>query len=66
MKTIDRIEHIQIELREIGRDMGGINPKTSLYQSLQRKADKLNEELNRLRAESKNAPSHGAPALPAL
>lgn len=51
MRTIqDRIDAIQAEISSIGKDMGGINPKLSLYAKLQERMDGLNRELQELRA----------------
>jgi hypothetical protein len=44
-----RRDAIRSQLREIGRQMGGINPKLAIYKQLQEESNKLNDELNRLR-----------------
>lgn len=43
-----RIDAIRTELRQNGKDMGGINPKLSTYKKLQERNDKLNQELQEL------------------
>lgn len=51
MNKQDRITAIKIEMKDIGKDMAGINPKLSLYKELQEKQDKLNIKINEIRNE---------------
>lgn len=46
-----RIDRIRIEMQEIGRFLGSISPKLSIYKENEKKLEKLNEELNRLKKE---------------
>ncbi len=47
--TLDRLDQIRIELKRLGKQIGGINPKLSLYAKLQKEMQVLNTELEILR-----------------
>jgi len=48
-RAVDRIDAIRVELRENGKQMGGLNPKLSIYKKLQERNDELNRELEEIR-----------------
>ena len=51
MSITDRMNRIRIELRQITRDMRGINPKLSLYKTLEARHAMLTKELEQLGAQ---------------
>lgn len=48
----NRVDAIKAELRQIGKDMGGINPKLSYYQKLKSRREALNNELVQIRKQT--------------
>lgn len=53
MSFVDEMEAVRLDLRAVLKDMEGISPKTSLYNTLKAKADELNVKLSSMGAERK-------------